>query len=261
MIRFDILEARLPALRASFMNARPYSFVAIDDFCETRLVESLEEDMPDPKKGGINKSRDYVFAKSKFEKSRFRDLGSPFFDLYNDFISPRFQTILRRLTNEDVFVDPDFHGGGLHQGGAGSFLDMHVDFDYHPLHDRWFRNLNILLYLNKGWRPEYGGELKLRHRDASESIEIAPLFNRCVVMHTRDYTLHGYDSINFPEGTYRRSVAAYAYTLVAEPAKAPRSTVWYPENSGATKRLIGRHWGTLVGFKTKIFGSGTARNR
>ena len=38
---------------------------------------------------------------------------------------------------------------------------------------------------------------------------IEPIFNRAVIMFTRDFTLHGYDSINFPEGTFRNSIAAY----------------------------------------------------
>ena len=120
----------------------------------------------------------------------FKDLSPEFGQLHAELMSERFQKILQRITGQPVFVDPDFHGGGIHQGGEGSYLDMHADFNTHPLHTDWFRNLNILLYLNKDWQPAYKGQLKLRHRDRPETtLEVEPRFNRCVIMFTRDFTL------------------------------------------------------------------------
>ena len=69
-----------------------------------------------------------------------------------------------------MFIDADFYGGGIHQGKAGSFLDMHADFNYHPLKEHWFRNLNLLLYLNKDWKKEYAGEL-IRNDQECEARE------------------------------------------------------------------------------------------
>jgi hypothetical protein len=157
-------------------------------------------------------------------------------------------------------MDKEFHGGGLHQGGIGSYLDMHTDFNYHPVHKNWFRNLNILLYLNKDWKQEYGGRLKLRHSVTGKMREIEPTFNRCVIMFTRDYTLHGYEPINFPLGEYRRSIAAYAYTEIETPVSA-HSTTWYPENSNSIKQFIGKQWPHLVKIKNSVFGSATTKNK
>jgi hypothetical protein len=260
MIRFSELEARLPDLRTQFAQARPFSHIVIDEFCDARRLASLTDTIPDPLAAKINKSRDYVFAHNKFEKSQFRQLGPLFNELYTELISDRMAKLLCNITGEDLFVDPDFHGGGIHQGGRDSFLDMHADFSHHPTHLDWFRNINILLYLNQGWQSDHKGELKLRHKVTKEICEVAPLFNRCVIMHTRDYTLHGYDAICFPEGQYRRSIAAYAYTLTDRPATQVRSTTWYPEHSGAWKRAIGRLWPTLVRWKGAMLGSATARN-
>jgi hypothetical protein len=217
--------------------------------------------IPDPVAANIEHSRDYVFARNKYEKSRFREIDAVFEEICQDLLSIRFQAFLQFVTGEKVFVDPGFHGGGLHQGGPGSFLDMHADFNYHPLQKTWYRNLNILLYLNRNWRKSFGGELKLRHRDGDgRTALVEPLFNRCVIMPTRDYTLHGYDEIHFPVGTYRRSLAAYAYTLTDIPeAQKARSTVWYPEHSGLAKRVLGKHWPMLVRIKGSLLGSGTAR--
>ena len=39
-----------------------------------------------------------------------------------------------------------------------------------------FRNLNVLLYLNQSWKPDYKGELKLRHKVTGAACAMAPLF-------------------------------------------------------------------------------------
>jgi Rps23 Pro-64 3,4-dihydroxylase Tpa1-like proline 4-hydroxylase len=72
-------------------------------------------------------------------------------------------------------------GGGLHQTGPRGRLDVHVDFNYiaaRRLHSR----LNILIYFNDGWLPEWGGQLKLWNSEVSECVHsIDPIFNRYVI--------------------------------------------------------------------------------
>ena len=260
MIRFERLEHELPELTRQFASAKPFPFVVIDDFCDAAELGKLVDAIPTPEEGGIGKSRDYVFAKNKFEKSNFREIGPLFAEIYSDLMSERFKTALQAIVAAPVWVDPEFHGGGIHQGGEGSFLDMHVDFTHHPLHDDWRRDLNILLYLNPGWEPSHGGKLELRHKATGDATAIEPLFNRLVIMHTRDFTLHGYKALSFPKGKYRRSIATYAYVPSVGEVKG-RSTVWYPEDSGMAKRALGRSWPKLVELKGKIFGSATSRNK
>jgi hypothetical protein len=262
MLRFEELEARIAEFSRQFKEGRPYEHLVIDGFCDDARLSAMYDLIPDPIEEGLNKSRDYMFARNKYEKSGFKDISPEFAELHGDLMSERFQRFLQQVTGEAVFVDPAFHGGGIHQGGAGSFLDMHVDFNTHPAHKDWFRNLNILLYLNRGWRPEHKGELKLRHKDhPEETVLVQPLFNRCVIMFTRDYTVHGYDAINFPEGKYRRSIAAYAYSPLKSDEVGHRSTVWYPDSAGVIKSTVGRIWPTLVAIKGKIAGSGTGKNK
>jgi hypothetical protein len=262
MIKFENLEQNLEKLARDFQTAEPFPLVVVDDFADETKLDKMLTAFPIPGQKKINKSRDYIFAKNKYEKANFRDISSECLEMYEDLISPRFQTILRAITKQEVFVDKEFHGGGIHQGGVGSFLDMHVDFNYHPLYENWFRNLNILLYLNQNWQPEYKGQLKLRNTKTGQSQEIEPLFNRCVIMFTRDYTLHGYDPINFPEGQFRRSIATYAYSLETSPNRQEqRSTLWMPENSSSLKKAIGKYWPKIIKVKTSLFGSGTAKNQ
>src|SRR5204862_8153154 len=68
---------------------------------------------------------------------------------------------LEALTGIDGLIpDPYFGGGGLHQIEPGGFLKVHADFNVHPKL-KLDRRLNMLIYLNKEWRDEYGGHLEL----------------------------------------------------------------------------------------------------
>lgn len=260
VINFEEIEGKIKYLRQDFQTSNPFPWVAIDNFANTDKLVNIINSFPNPDNKSTNKSRDYIFAKNKYETSNFKAFSHAGHELHKDLTSERFKEILHSITSENVFVDHDFHGGGAHQGGQGSFLDMHVDFNYHPLHCNWFRNLNLLLYLNQDWKPEYGGQLKLRSSITNRNTAVEPLFNRCVVMLTRDYTLHGYDTINFPLGTFRRSIATYAYSIDEHPKKE-RSTRWMPENSSPLKKVVGQYWPELVRIKGSLLGSGTARNK
>lgn len=262
MIDFDLLDKEITKLSHDFRTAMPFEHIVIDNFCDDELLSDSLKYIPDANQDGVNKSRDFIFAKNKYEKALFDEIHPNLKQLKTELLSERFQKFLCQLTGDDVFVDPTFHGGGLHQGGKGSFLNMHVDFNYHPNNKKWFRNINILLYLNKNWKEEYGGELKLTDgRSEDDRIsKIAPIFNRAVIMFTRDYTMHGYAPINFPNGEYRRSIAAYGYTLHEKEGNV-RTTVWYPEDGGVLKRVLGKHMPKLVKLKSIIFGSGTSKNK
>ena len=263
MIDFDKLELNISEYKDSFNSSQPYEHLIIDDFCLSDKVHILADSIPDPIDNNFNQSRDFIFAKGKYEKSDFSILSSELAELYNDLISSRFNDFLSALTGFDLFVDPDFHGGGLHQASSGSYLNMHADFNYHPVHKNWFRNVNILLYLNKNWDPSFGGHLKMRNssKSSEETFLAEPLFNRAIIMYTRDNTLHGYDPISFPPGTYRTIVAAYAYNVVDKPHDIARTTVWYPDSSNSFVNFLGRNIYKLVKLKNKFLGSSTTKNK
>jgi Rps23 Pro-64 3,4-dihydroxylase Tpa1-like proline 4-hydroxylase len=261
MIRFEAFEKEIPSLHNRFASNHPFPHIILDNFADPEKLAKALESVPTPASIQMKKSRDYIFAKNKFEKANFRQFSPELDEVYRDLTSDRFHALLRGVTGESVFVDKEFFGGGIHQGGKGSFLDMHADFNYHPINRNWFRNFNILLYLNQGWKTEYGGHLKLRDARTGYSTEIEPRFNRCVIMLTRKYTLHGYNRINFPPGSFRRLIAAYAYTLHQGVNTGYRSTVWRPDSASAFKKTIGAQWPVLVKIKNLLFGIGTSNNK
>ena len=257
MIDFDFLENNKKDLQLKYLLAKPFPHLIIDNFCDGNKLLTMYNNIPELN----NKSRDYVFANNKFEKSNYRELGPEFDELYNDLSSKRMNDFLSFIANEEVFVDPVNHGGGLHQGKKNSFLDMHLDFNYHPLNRGWYRNMNLLLYLNKDWKPEYKGHLKLVDLRSGEEAQLEVPFNRMIIQQTRAYTLHGYDMTNFPDKVYRTSVATYAYTRHQHLVEKPRTTDWKVKDDQPLKKAIASIYGPAVKIKNILFGSGTAKNK
>lgn len=259
MIDFDRLFREKEQLRLEYLTARPFPHIAIKNICNEEKLTELYNQIPLLD----NKSRDYMFAKNKFEKSNYSELGPLFKELQEDLRSEKMNEFLSYLESKPIFVDPKNHGGGLHQGRKNSFLDMHLDYNYHPLHDLWYREINLLLYLNKDWKPEYGGQLELRDLRTDETASVDVDFNTLIIQKCDDYTLHGYHPTNFPEGVYRTSIATYAFSKHVRQVDKPRVTDWFPDKEGDSnfKKWLGRNMKTLVRVKSKLLGSGTAKNQ
>jgi Rps23 Pro-64 3,4-dihydroxylase Tpa1-like proline 4-hydroxylase len=241
-----------------FAAAVPVRHVVIDDFLDHDFADRLYRDLPDPQ--AMPKSRDYVFS-DKRELStldRHSELSAA---LHEALMSPRFAQLLAQVVGHDVFVDPEYVGGGFHAGTDGSFLDLHTDFNIHPANSDWLRELNILLYLNPGWESTWGGELLLTDRPDAPTISVEPRFNRLVLMESTDSSFHGYRPISFPPGRSRRSIAAYAYSMVPSGSITRRTTNWVPQDGSAVKRALAKNWNWLVLTKNKYLGSGTLKNR
>lgn len=258
MIKFEYLESNLDKLRIEYLAAQPFPHLIIDDFCDEIMLTEAYKSIPELN----NKSRDYAFANNKFEKSNYKELGPELAELHSELLSERFNKILSYITAKTIFVDPKNHGGGLHQGKKNSFLDMHLDFNYHPINKNWYRELNLLLYLNKDWKPEYKGGLRIKDLRTNQESEIDVPFNRLIIQQCAPYTLHGYDMTNFPEGRYRTSVATYAYQVHERLIEEPRTTDWFPaEDASFLKKQLAKNYNFLVQTKNKLFGSGTAKNQ
>jgi hypothetical protein len=251
-----------PDLHTRFMAGSPFPLLVIDNFLPENVANGVLEEILSFQE--FHKSNDYIFAKNKFENPSIEKLGPYGAAIKSLLLSGAMAEKLTFMYGHPIFVDPDFVGGGLHRGGEGSFLDMHTDFNLHPRNKLWIRELNILLYLNKKWLPEYGGCINLRHLQTGEASSIEPIFNRLVLMLTKDFTLHGYKPIKFPTGQCRISIAAYAYSEAAtdkDVANLRTTTTWVPDGDSPMKSMVAKITPKLVALKQRLLGSATARKR
>jgi hypothetical protein len=208
--------AQLDALVVRFAQRAPFRHVVIDDFLEPGCAERLLATFPPfDVRRALNEAGD-VGRKAVVEE--IRGLGPAYAALDDLIRSHEFLALISHITGIPALLyDPHYFGGGTHENRHGQDLDAHVDFNRHPV-EGWHRRLNLIVYLNPQWEESWGGCLEL-HSDPRAAddrvILIVPLFNRCVIFETTEYSWHGFSGIELPpERAHlsRKSVALYFYT-------------------------------------------------
>jgi len=229
-------QDNLLELKKRFDQGLPYRHIAIDNFLSSDFVEVLYENFP-----GFDKmSRNYQgLNENKSEGSGFENFHPSFTQLREQLNSPEFCKALSTITGiDELYTVEDALGMGVHQGGNGSYLDVHIDFNIHHLRNI-HRRVNLLIFLNKNWKEEYGGKIELWNKDVTK-LENAylPLFNRCVIFETSEISYHGYSKITVPEGETRKSFYSYFYTDLRDGAAGYHDTIFKarPEE-GLTKKI------------------------
>lgn len=155
--------------------------------------------------------------------------------------SPEFVAGLETLTGiEGLLPDPDMDGGGLHRSEPGGYLNVHTDFTAHHRRPTWRRRVNLLLYLNAEWRPEWGGDLELWDAAMTEpQRSIAPIGNRAVIFETTEVAFHGHPKpLRCPAGVARQSLALYYFTE-GTPGPSRPTTYRARPSDGWRSALIG----------------------
>lgn len=201
-----------PALHAGYRQAHPFPHVVIDDFLPPALADQVIEEFPAPS------SIDWIqFNHGGAVKLGSRgDLQVPaaIRNVLYQLNSAAALEFLESLTGISGLVpDPYFEGGGLHQIEREGFVKIHADFNRHPKL-RLERRLNLLLYLNRDWKEEYGGHLELWDQEMARCEKrILPVFNRCVIFNTSERAFHGHpEPLTCPSGMTRKSLALFYYT-------------------------------------------------
>lgn len=195
-----------------YAQALPFPHIVIDNFLPTEVLETILSEFPQPEQ--INWTKYEDTAQVKLASTTETQLGIATRLLLHQFNSSVFLNFLETLTGIDgIIPDPHFAGGGLHQIVRGGFLKVHVDFNRH-FKLRLDRRLNLLLYLNQNWEESYGGQLELWDRDMTAcQTSILPVFNRCVIFNTTDFSFHGHPNpLTCPPGWTRKSIAIYYYS-------------------------------------------------
>lgn len=189
----------------------------IDDFLPEAVLDDVLAEFPKPR------DADWLAFDSPLErKLASKDdtaMGDATRHLLAELNGSAFLDFLERLTGIDGLVpDPHFEGGGLHQIERGGHLKVHADFNRHP-RTGLERRLNVLLYLNRGWKEEYGGAFELWDRDMRRAeARVLPVFNRCVVFSTTSTSFHGHpEPLTCPPGETRKSIALYYYSRERPP--------------------------------------------
>ncbi|WP_375204618.1 2OG-Fe(II) oxygenase [Hyphococcus sp.] len=208
----DRLDAFAAANREAYYGADPFPHTKIDDFVHPAVLEGVLAEAEAADIGGWSDMEDRYQKKSALNSTR--EMGPKTRALIQFLNGQEVIMFLEKLTGiEGLVPDPFLAGGGLHQLRQGGFLGVHADFNFQK-HMRLDRRINLLLYLNKDWEEDWGGNLELWDTSMTHCVKrYAPLFNRCVIFNTTDKSFHGNPQpVTAPDGRIRRSIAMYYYT-------------------------------------------------
>jgi len=226
------------SLKFQYSVNKPFPHIIIDNFFnESILSHAIEE---------LKKFEDWGHDPTEYVKAH--QINKEFTpwnpDCYEHFktVAPNASYVLNYLNSnitlnylenltgiQNLLADNSWMGAGIHRIHSGGKLDVHIDYNWHK-HMEAHRRINLLLYLNKDWKKEWGGDLELWEKDLSrKSIEIAPIFNRVVIFNITDEAYHGHPiPMTSPEGTSRYSFALYYFTKdrPQQEINPPHDVIW-----------------------------------
>jgi hypothetical protein len=204
--------------REIFLSAEPFKHVVIENFFAPAFAERLLAEFPafNP---ALATNEIYGGVWGKAVNTRINEISPAYAELYALIASRDFLDVIGAMTGiPDLVSDPALYGGGTHENLHGQDLDPHVDFNYDEA-QKLHRRLNLIVYLNKDWKTEWGGALEIHsnpRRPAENRIKSwAPSFNRAVLFETNEHSWHGFPKIELPaqeRHSSRKSISIYLYT-------------------------------------------------
>jgi len=137
---------------SAYKLAKPFPHAVIDNFANPQVLETIVEEFPTEAHPAWHRIYKQDFE-SKFACNLPEYLG-PVTRAFLNYLNAReVVNFLSALTGiEGLIPDPHLAGGGLHEIRRGGLLRVHADFNWHR-QLRLDRRINLLIYLNKDWRP------------------------------------------------------------------------------------------------------------
>lgn len=245
LISSDAARAAARPFAEAYRRAEPYPHAGFDNFLPPVILDRVLEDLKSLPQAATR----FDLAQERLKTSYMPErLGSYSKNLFYALNSRSFLAFLEELTGiEGLIPDPYFIGGGIHRIETGGHLDIHADFNHHGRMNLE-RRLNVLIYLNRDWKADYGGSFELWDKGMTRKVSsFVPEFNRMVCFSTTSNSWHGNpETVRHPQGEARQSIALYYYTATWDEGRKAHSTLFRPrpgtqdkaDRSGATKRVL-----------------------
>ena len=172
---------------------QPFKHIVIDNFLPEALAMQSSESFPntaDP----MWEAQNDADVEVKFRTNWTSEFDIP--EYIVDVIRILNSSLILKAMSERIGIpklipDAYFTGGGLNITKRGGLLDVHVDGNYHDA-TGLNRRTNLLIYLNKNWENDWGGEFGIYDKSGQICLKkVAPIFNRCVIFDSHDYSFHG----------------------------------------------------------------------
>lgn len=205
--------------------SKPYHHVMIDDFLTEDLAKKLSQSFPADELFNKHKKDQH---ENKLEGDRFDLYPEIFSDLKKEITKPYFSKFIEEVTGiKDTFITDDAYGVGIQKGKKGSFEDVHIDFNIHPVKDVQ-RRLNFQLFLSPVWKAEWNGALEMWNGCVSKCKKaVSCRFNRALIFEVKDTSYYGYTKpLECPDTADRKVFSATFYTKKEEKDLAFHDTIF-----------------------------------
>jgi Rps23 Pro-64 3,4-dihydroxylase Tpa1-like proline 4-hydroxylase len=195
-------------LKKNFSEAIPFDHIVIDNFLNEKYANELYEIFPNDFSDWYKYENPIEF---KYTYDKINNVDERIKNFFYYLSSEMMVDIFRKITNiPDLTYDEYLHGAGLHCHPKNGRLNVHLDYEKHPITGKE-RRLNIIYFLNKDWENEWNGQNELWNENASKCITKTDVtFNRAIIFRTNDISWHGLsEKITCPENCYRKTLAFY----------------------------------------------------
>ncbi len=223
------LTERVENLAARFREAKPFHYLVLDNMFPHVLLEQLVEEIPPVTEDHwVHHDHEH---EEKYGLRSALDLGQSGFRLTTLLHSAAFLYFLSEVTGIwRLLPDPYLQGSGYSLMPKGSKFDVHIDRNT-AYETGLVRRLALIIYLNKDWKHEYGGQLELWNSEGTHcEAAIEPLFNRTAIFEVTERSYHGVPApISAPFERSRNSFIVYFHTAATDQASvAPHTSIYAP---------------------------------
>lgn len=231
------LPTPVDSLRKRFAQAVPFKHVVIDDLFPDTLLDRLVDEVPPITRDNFVQHHDD--HQTKFGLRSAIALKEEGFQFVSFLHSASFLYLLSEITGIwGLLPDPYLEGGGYHIIPPGGKFDVHLDrkTDYAT---GLRRRLAFITYLNKDWKPEYGGQLELWNAAGTRcEASVIPMFNRTIIFEVADGNYHGHPQpVAAPDKRARKSFAVYYHTVgEGKTSIDRRSSIFAPQYQATPKQ-------------------------
>lgn len=228
------------ALASQYQSGQPYHHICVDNFLPLSVVEKVREEAL-----SVGEKRPENASPQEHLKASYNPDTLPLYSraVFYALNSQAFLRFLQEMTGiPHLIPDPYFKGAGIHRTNNGGYLGIHADFN---LHKQMYleRRLNVLIYLNPDWKPEYGGAFEVWTNDMKQQVaQFPPFMNRMCCFSTSSNSYHGNpEPVNHPKGDPRLSIALYYYTPTWNEDRVAHSTLFRPRPGTEDKQTTKAH--------------------
>jgi len=192
-----------------YKKKEPFNYVVIDNFLNYEYCNKIEALFP----LNIEKYHKYYNPiEVKYANDDINNLPDDIKNLFYILSTKQITNIFSKITGiDDLEIDPYLHGAGLHLHPRLGRLNLHLDYEKHPILQNKERRCNLILYLNKNWDSKWNGSTEFWDEKVSKCIYKSDIiFNRAVFFQTNETSFHGVpEKILCPENEFRKTLAYY----------------------------------------------------